>query len=79
MNRRSFLSFLGLAPAAIIAPKKTFVFFGNIYRPRGICVVNGIEYNTIQEAVESIPDGGKIYIREGTYRFTPEGLVRISA
>jgi len=34
MNRRSFLQLLGLAAPAVIAPTKTYAFFGGILRPR---------------------------------------------
>jgi len=34
LSRRKFLGmFTTAAPAAVIAPRKTFVFFGNILRP----------------------------------------------
>lgn len=68
MNRRSFLSLLGLAPIVAVAPKKSFFFFGNgIFRPRGQFVVDGVDYQTMQEALDVIPKGGTIYLREGTY------------
>lgn len=67
MHRRSFLSLLGLAPVVAVAPKKSFFFFNGLYRPRGQFIVDGIEYQTMQEALDSIPKGGTIYLREGTY------------
>jgi hypothetical protein len=69
MHRRSFLSLLGLTPVAAVVPKKSFFFFGGIFRPRGQFVVNGVEYQTMQEALDNIPRGGTVYLREGTYVF----------
>lgn len=34
MDRRRFLSLLGLGAAAAVAPTKTYAFFGNILRPK---------------------------------------------
>jgi hypothetical protein len=34
MDRRGFLRMLGLGAAAVVAPAKTYAFFGNILRPK---------------------------------------------
>lgn len=70
MDRRSFLSLLGLAPLAIAIParRKTYSFLGDIFRRRDYPFWVGQRgFDDLQEAVNAIPENGTVRIRPGTW------------
>lgn len=66
MNRRGFLSLLGLAPLALAAPRKSYAFFGDILRPRRVVIATASE---LRAALKALPKGGTIYISSGVHIF----------
>ncbi len=70
MNRRSFLSLLGMAPLAIAIPerKKTYSFLGDIFRRRDYPFwVGDRGFDDLQEAVNFVEKGGSVRIMPGTW------------
>jgi hypothetical protein len=81
MNRRSFLSILGLAPLAIAipAPRKTYSFLGSIFRRQDYPFWVGERgFDDLQEAVNAVPEAGTVRIRTGTFVLSKQIFVPAS-